>query len=346
MRHALLAGALVAAVGSGSASAQTDPAAAAPPHVVGLVHYIHATETLETTTAFYREVFGLGAPPRPFPNPAVAALNNVPGIVLRASRPVFPDKAGFEITEFTKVERKGGRPAPSDPGAITLLIPVRDLDVVLAALRKRAASIVTASGGPQTITTAKGPRRAIVVRDPDGYLVWAMEVPPEEATEPGLMQPGVTMVVAVRDLDTAATFYRELGFEFSGSRTCTRDRAMANLFGLPASSQRREVSAPIPGTVASRVTFVEWKGMPRQPFHLNVYDPGAGGFVLRVTRLDEMVAKMKADGLRVMSAGGGPVQFGPASRNVFVVDPNGMNLELTESTHARRGVTGAGAGSC
>jgi catechol 2,3-dioxygenase-like lactoylglutathione lyase family enzyme len=335
MRHALLVLGLAATIGAATAAGQTAPVAGEPPHVIGLVHFIHATDTLETTTAFYRDVFGLDAPLRPFTNPAVATLNNVPGIVLRASRPIFPDKAGFEITEFTNVARKGGQAAPSDPGAIALMIPVRDLDVVVAALKKRGAPIVTASGEPQTITTARGPRRAVVVRDPDGFLVWAMQVPAAEATETGLMQPGVTMVVTVNDLDRAAAFYTGLGFAFTGSRAFTRDTAMARLFGLPASSEHRTVSAPIPGTVASRVSFIEWKGMPRTPFHLNVYDPGAGGFVLRVTRIDDMVAKMKADGLRVISAGGGPVPFGPTSRNVFVVDPNGMNLELTESTPAR-----------
>lgn len=330
MRHVLLALTLAATLGASRAAAQSDPASA-PPHVIGLVHFIHATEKLETTTDFYKEVFGLEAPLRPFENPAVATLNNVPGIVLRASRPIFPDKAGFEITEFTNVTRKGGQAAPSDPGAITLMIPVRNLDTVLATLKRRAAPMVTAAGAPQTVTTAKGPRRSVVVRDPDGYLVWIMEVAAGEATEPGLMQPGVTMVVAVPDLDVAERFYRGLGLEFTGSRTFSRDAAMAALFCLPASSERREVSAPIPGTAASRVSFVEWKGMPRKPFYLNVYDPGAGGFVLRVTKIDEMVAKMKADGLRVISAGGGPVPFGPTSRNVFVVDPNGMNLELTET---------------
>lgn len=38
---------------------------------------------------------------------------------------------------------------------------------------------------------------------------------------------------------------------------------------------------------------------------------------------------MKADRLCMISAGG--VQFGPTSRNVFVVDPNGMNLKLTDA---------------
>jgi hypothetical protein len=42
-----------------------------------------------------------------------------------------------------------------------------------------------------------------------------------------------------------------------------------------------------------------------------------------------MLARMKADRLCMISAGG--VQFGPTSRNVFVVDPNGMNLKLTDA---------------
>lgn len=331
MRQIVAAASAAAIVVAGIAWAQTS--AAAPPaqsRVIGMVHFIHATQTLETTVAFYRDVFGIDAPIRPFTNPAVAALNNVPDIKLRASRPVFPDKSAWEITEFTNVERKGGHAQPSDPGAIALIIPVRDMDVVFAAVKKAGAPILSRSGAPEKIKTPQGLQRALVVRDPDGYLAWAVEVPPSEATSQGIVQPGVSMVVAVEDLEATAKFYRELGFELTGSMKFTRDKALTDLLGLPAKSEYRKLSAPIPGTMASRVSFYEWKGMRRTPFHLNVYDYGAGGFVLRVTNLDTMVAKMKGDGLRIVSANGGPVQFGPTSRNVFVVELNGMNLELTE----------------
>ncbi len=316
----------------GSAVAQTPPPAASTPHVIGMVHFIHATQTLETTVVFYRDVFGIDAPIRPFTNPAVAPLNNVPGIKLRASRPTFPDNSAWEITEFTNVERKGGQARPSDPGAIALLIPVRDLDAVTAAAKKAGATIVSRPGGPVTIDTPNGSRRALVMRDPDGYLAWAIEVPASEATSPGMVQRGVSMVVAVKDLETTGKFYRNIGIDLNGSMKFTRDAALNDLLGLPSTSEHRELSGPIPGTNASRVLFYEWKGMPRTPFHLNVYDYGAGGFVLRVVGLDQMVANMKAQGLRVVSAGGGPVPFGPNSRNVFVVDINGMNLELTEAS--------------
>ncbi|HVZ21660.1 MAG TPA: VOC family protein [Vicinamibacterales bacterium] len=315
-------------------AARADDAAAAKEsgRVIGMVHFIHATETLETTVAFYRDVFGFEAPIRPFTNPAVATLNNVPGIKLRASRPVFPDKSAWEITEFTNVARKGGQARPSDPGAIALMIPVRDIDVVYAAAKKAGAPILSRSGMPEKIQTPHGPQRALVMRDPDGYLAWAIEVPVSEATSPGLVQPGVSMVAAVKDLDATARFYRELGFDLTGSTTFTHDTALTDLLGLPANSEFRALSAAIPGTTASRVSFYEWKGMPRTPFHLNVYDPGAGGFVLRVTNLDAIVANAKAQGMRVVSEGGAPVQFGPTSRNVFIVELNGMNLELTESS--------------
>ena len=217
------------------------------------------------------------------------------------------------------------------------MIPVRDIDVVFAAVKKAGAPILSRSGAPVTIRTPKGMQRALVMRDPDGYLAWAIEAAPaSEATSPGIVQPGISMIVAVKDLDETAKFYRGLGFDLAGNMKFARDKALTDLLGLPSTSEYRELSAPIPGTSASRVLFYEWKGMPRTPFHLNVYDYGAGGFVLRVIGLDAMVANMKAQGLRVVSEGGGPVPFGPTSRNVFVVDINGMNLELTESTAPAR----------
>ncbi len=125
MKKALLA-VLIAASLCGYASAQvTPPTQTDKPHVIGLVHFIHATDKLETTVGFYRDVFGIDTPLRVNPNPAIAPLNNVPGITLRAGRPVFAsDKSAIEITEFGNVQRKGGQQAqPSDPGAIALANP-------------------------------------------------------------------------------------------------------------------------------------------------------------------------------------------------------------------------------
>ena len=68
-----------------------------------------------------------------------------------------------------------------------------------------------------------------MVRDPDGYMAWAIEVPASEATSPGQVQSGVSMVAAVKDLDATSKFYREIGFEFGASPKFARDKALTDL---------------------------------------------------------------------------------------------------------------------
>jgi hypothetical protein len=52
---------------------------------------------------------------------------------------------------------------------------------------------------------------------------------------------------------------------------------------------------------------------------------------IRITGLDALVPRLKAAGVRVISKDGQIVDFGAASRNIFVKDPNGINIELIEA---------------
>ena len=72
------------------ALAQTESADQIKPHTRSLSHAIHAVEDLDTTLAFYREVFGLNGTPNDFPNPAVPQLTNAPGVTLRLSMMRLP----------------------------------------------------------------------------------------------------------------------------------------------------------------------------------------------------------------------------------------------------------------
>jgi catechol 2,3-dioxygenase-like lactoylglutathione lyase family enzyme len=74
--------------------------------------------------------------------------------------------------------------------------------------------------------------------------------------------------------------------------------------------------------------FIEFKGMPRTPFHLRIPDPGCPAVALRVSDLDGLLQRLKAAGVKVVSAGGVPAQFSPAIRNIFVEDPDGFKIEL------------------
>jgi hypothetical protein len=51
---------------------------------------------------------------------------------------------------------------------------------------------------------------------------------------------------------------------------------------------------------------------------------------IQVINLNGMVAQMKAAGTTLISANGQIVDFGNGTHNIFVEDPNGMNIELFE----------------
>lgn len=298
------------------------------PPVIGMLNYIHATANLEKSVAFYHDVFGLEKPnpPRP-PNPAVPALVNAPGAQLQVAVFRIPDAAfGWELTHFGGIGLKPGQARPTDPGAADLMLRVRDLDAMLEALKKAGAPIVSRSGAPVRIDSPGGRFRSVMVRDPDGYLV--------EVAQPAAGTPatgnilGASMGLTVGNMEATLKFYRDLlGFELSGKMEFTSNQAMLDLVGAPESATFREMSGNVPGTRA-RIEFYEFRGVPRRPFNWRIPDPGSPAIALRVTDLDGLLKRLKAAGVKVISAGGRPAQFSPTIRNIFVQDPNGFNCEL------------------
>jgi len=335
MKGSLTLAALLAGSLSLPAFAQPNAAPAdsgGPPHVISLMHIIHAVNELGPTTSFYHDLFGIEIPAsRPFAGDGPARLNNVDGLTLNVvMATIMPVKLRMEFTEFHNVERKGKQALPTDPGAIQLVLHVRDLGAVVEAARKLNAPIVTTGGEPVKIDTANGPRRAIVLRDPDGYMVRVIEDTPEEATTPGQLQQGVALDVGVTNLPDTMKWYREdLGLDATGDTQFKSDKAMTELVGAPAKSRYREASLLLPKSNAHLV-FTEWRGMPRTKFHERVPDPGAGGFVAIVSDLNGMVKKFRAQHIHLESKGNAPVWFSKNVLDVFIEDPNGINLELAQ----------------
>jgi catechol 2,3-dioxygenase-like lactoylglutathione lyase family enzyme len=325
---ALLAGSLVLPAFAQPSAAPADTSG--PTRVIGLSHFIHAVNALGPTTSFYHDLFGLEIPAtRLFPGDGPAKLNNVDGLTLNVvMATLMPDNVRMEFTEFHHVERKGRQALPTDPGSIQLVLHVRDLAAVVDAARKLNAPIVTTGGAPIKIDTANGPRRAIVLRDPDGYMVRVIEDTPAEAITPGQLQAGIALDVGVTDLEDTVKWYRAvLGLDASGDTQFRRDKPMRELVGAPAGSRYREASVLLPMSNA-HVIFTEWKGMPRTEFHERVPDPGAGGFVVHVGELDSMMKTFRARNVHIESKNHAPVWLNTTSYNVFIEDPNGMNLEL------------------
>jgi catechol 2,3-dioxygenase-like lactoylglutathione lyase family enzyme len=299
------------------------------PHTQSLSHAIHAVEDLDTTLAFYRDVFGLKGNPSDFNNPAVPQLTNAPGVTLRLSMMPLPGSMRFELTHFKGVERKPARAAYTDPGAGSIVFYVRDLDAVVANAKKANAQIVTTGGTPVEILTAKGKTKSILMRDPDGFFVQAVaEAPSANAPEGNVHR--VSLAYTMESAEATEKFYTGLmGLELNGPTPFSKDPAMAKLFGIPEGTEFRRLTGTIPGPPAD-VVFTEFKGVPRTKFHLRVRDPGAPAMAIQVVNLPGMVALMKSENVPILSAREEIVDFGGGTHNIFVVDPNGMNIELFE----------------
>ena len=313
--------------------AQTESPDQNKPRIRSLSHAIHAVEDLDTTLAFYREVFGLNGTPNDFPNPAVPLLTNAPGVTLRLSMMPLPGAMRFELTHFKGLERKPARAAYTDPGAASIVLHVRDIDAAVANAKKANAPIVTTGGAPVEIATAQGKARSIILRDPDGFFVQVIQ----EAPAPGAPEGNVhrvTLAYTMESAESTAKFYNGMmGLALAGPSAFSKDPAMLKLVGAPEGTEFRKLTGVLPGPPAS-VEFTEFRGVPRTKFHLRVRDPGAPAMAIQVINLNGMVEEMRAAGVNLMSANAQIVDFGGGTHNIFVEDPNGMNIELFERSFA------------
>jgi len=306
------------------------------PHIRSLSHAIHAVDDLDTTLAFYRDVFGLKGNPQDFPNKAVPLLTNAPGVTLRMSMMALPGNMRFELTHFKGLERKPARAAYTDPGAGSIVFYVRDIDEAVAAAKKANAPIVTTGGMPVEVMTAKGKARSIILRDPDGFFVQLIEeAAPAGAPEGNVHR--VSLAYTMESADATENFYGHmLGVDLKGPSAFSKDAAFLKLVGAPEGTEFRKLTGTMPGPNAY-VEFTEFRGVPRTKFHLRVRDPGAPAMAVQVNNLPGMIAMMKGAGVNVLSANGEIVDFGGGTHTIFVEDPNGMNVEVFERTGAPGG---------
>jgi catechol 2,3-dioxygenase-like lactoylglutathione lyase family enzyme len=341
----MLAGALVSAQG------QQVPNPTNKTGVIGLMHAIHSTNDVEKTLAFYQQVFALNGRVNGFDPKGPRILTNSPTASLRVAMTQLRGAFNFELTQFGDLERQTNKqPDIQDSGAPMMKMLVRDLDTVVANAKKANAPIITKGAMPVTAATPIGEARAIVMRDPDGYFVEAIQAtpsiiaatdalpPPGRGRQDGNAAPapppppsqvvGAIMGLTVRDMDETLKYWNGvLGMEMPKADKFSNDQAMLDLLGLPKNASYRISSGAISGSPA-RIEFIEVKGVPRKPFDLRVTDAMACGMAIRIGHIRDVLAKIKTSGGRVLSKDEALVEWSDTVRNVFVKDPNGLNLEL------------------
>jgi len=333
---ALLAALLQAPVGSQEA----------PPTVVhGLYNWVHSTADAERAFAFYREVLGIELAPSPFTSGAAAPegirawsavrpdeiiwnLTDTKGsrartVFMRAPNTPF----GLELSEFIEISRESRPANPWDPGASRLIFRVRDLQSVLVKLAAGGAPVVTLGAGP---VSARG-GRAVLVRDPDGYLVELRQATPAEvaAAADGVIV-GTAIGLTVESSPVALRLYRDLlGFEVR--ETWQASSAELALNGLDRGRLEQTLTV-IPGT-AITVLFADYDlsgtSVAAEPFHWRIQDVGSPQFQLQVRGLDALLERTRAAGYRFLSVGGRPIQR-PFGRFVFLLDADNILVEYAE----------------
>jgi len=344
----------IAALGVAAAAQAPTPNPTNKTGVIGLMHAIHSTNDVEKTLAFYQSVFALNGQVRGFDPKGPRILTNSPTASLRVAMTQLRGAFNFELTQFGDLERQMNKqPDIQDPGAPMMKILVRNLDAVVANAKKANAPIITKGGMPVTAATPIGSAKAIVMRDPDGYFVEAIQATPadiakadalpppgagrgrqgQQAATPATPPPpsqvvGAIIGLTVRDMDETLKYWNGvLAMEMPAATKWEKDQATLDLMGLPKGAEYRVSSGVISGSPA-RIEFVEVKGVSRKPFDLRVTDAMACGMAIRIGHIRDVLTKIKANGGRVLSKDEALVEWSDTVRNVFVKDPNGLNLEL------------------
>jgi predicted enzyme related to lactoylglutathione lyase len=319
----------VSAVPSGrEARAQTLPAAPAGA-IAGVGNFSHIVADMDRAVAFYRDVIGLtvGQPPNEFSgNPSIMNLGHTPGAQSRFGTLRIPGSAlGVELIEYKDTKRSPARPRFQDPGAANLILTVRDVDAIVARVKRSAGRIQTLSGAPATIP---GVARVIFVQDPDGFFVELVQpnMPPQTTASASDNIIGGSFEIMVEDTDRTMTFWRDvLGFGAQVGTTFDGSPLLMDTAGTPGAEFKRS-SATIPGTPVT-MAFLEFRKIDRKKLDTRTQDPGTPILQLRARDIDELTRAWKTGGGAVVSTNGEPVLLG-SSKLVLLRDPNGVMIEL------------------
>jgi catechol 2,3-dioxygenase-like lactoylglutathione lyase family enzyme len=323
----------------------TPPQTATSPFAVtGACHVSPIVDDLDRSARFYHDIIGLDLVPTPAAgplpwdeDPGHLHLHGMPQARLRFIGARMPGiRCGVELVEMRGVDRKPVRRRMQDPGAVTLILLVRDLDGAFARLKAAGVPIVSAGGAPVSMS-ATTTARAVVVQDPDGHFVELAQLDPlpDTAAPASSNVIGIRLRVTVKDLDDTLAFYRDrLGMR-GEPRPVTSSSQMSARLGL-RDAQHRVATVRMPNSPLV-LEFIEFTRGPRAVTPSRVQDPGSFRLQLNVRDIDAALAGITAAGRTVVSTNRAPVSMTFGSRPwrlAIVPDPNNLFLVVQQPSPA------------
>jgi catechol 2,3-dioxygenase-like lactoylglutathione lyase family enzyme len=328
---------------AGLAHAQPTPASPGPKPtglVVGSGNFFSPiVAKLDKAVAFYRDGLGLDVAGPPGDAEANLPLRNMFGlpdahIRWAIARPAAI-RGGVEIVEIAGA---GGKPLdrrPQDPGAVTLIVFVRDFDATLARVKALGAPVVTSGGAPALLPFGAQQARMVMVKDPDGHFVEIVqpEQPPETQAPATANVIGVRVRLTVEDVEKSMRLYRDaLGLTVLGAPEWHDDSVVSAALGVSGAEYRFAVmQVPTSGLVFE---VMDYRRIDRKTVRGAIQDPGATRMQLQVRDVDAAITAFKQSGGAVVSTGSAPLDLPIPNGSIKVAivrDPDNLFVVLIET---------------
>jgi len=308
-------------------------ASAEPGRMVRPRQLVHVVADLEKTLAFYRDGVGFTVASPPASLTSSTLLHKVkstsPNATARAATMTVPgSNLQFQIIQFSGVTATPFTQRLYDPGVTRFSIQVRDIDLAFARVKDRGIVVDTTSAGPVFTQRPRNTTRAVMMRDPDGFVFEFVQPGEPPRTE----VPATSNVfnarssLAVDNMERALAFYRDhLGFTVNSQPNFVNDAVLVLEGTLRAKARTAQTMPPGSNNMWVIWEFTDIERTRRAPAP---QDPGASAISLEVENLPALLARLGRAGVVVETAV--PVDLGGGHRGALVRSPDGLLVELVD----------------
>ncbi len=321
---------LVATLGAQEGSG----AAASAGRVVRPKLIVHVVADVNKSVEFYRKGLNLEvvSAPAPLTSSAIvqkAVSMNPAAKATSATLGIPGSNLQLQLIQFSGIEGKAFTQRLYDPGVTRFSIQVRDIDKAFNQVKDLGIIVDTTSAGPVYTQRPRNNTRAVMMRDPDGFVFEFVQGDPLQKSDVPASSNiyNARSSLALENMEKSFAFYRDLlGFVVMNQPGDINDAVLA-LEGTPRARARSVGSMP-PGSNNMWVLW-EFRDIERTKRVPNVQDPGASAVSFEVENLPALLGRLKAAGVVIETQGAAPVALG-SRLGALVRSPDGLLVELVE----------------